>query len=442
MQLVIAYMYWYTSLTMIPKEFAPSEGDPEYPERDVIDPKTYAPTGSSSELEIPVVRIDFSEGINPFGTPFDADSAKILAGVKEKIWSEQRHYPDPARLEQIRDRLRERAGLTTAGVFVFGGGSDRGLSDVITRDIADDAMVIGLGPHFPGARNLAVQRGNPDGYKAIQPPSMTLDEGIRMVATDPDFLRGGIVVYTSHPGTPTGEVAPPEMLEDLVARANFHKNLVVLDMAFGAGLPLQETGIPLTEKYDNLIVLTTLSKDIGMPGAGIGIGYFSKDRADRFEKLLLPYPLRGSGLVIAEEVILTKRWDSFLPKNTEQIVAAKRGLVNMLDRESIQYLPTDLRTLPITIEGTDDMLQRDLLREFGIKTAGGEGFDPTHKDLSNRFIRVIVQTPQKNRKLVEALVALRDKHLELPKDVRIRVLQQEVPLFFPPDQDDRLNAPV
>jgi len=86
-----------------------------------------------------------------------------------------------------------------------------------------------------------------------------------------DDENGGIIF--PNPNAPTGLLMPLSEVEDIIAHNQ--ESVVILDEAyidFGG-----ESGIKLTEKYENLLVVQTFSKSRSMAGMRIGCAYGHPD---------------------------------------------------------------------------------------------------------------------------------------------------------------------
>lgn len=173
---------------------------------------------------------------------FDADKLRL--------------YPD-TNSQTLTDALAQRYNVKPSQVFV-GVGSDDVLSMAFMTFFNSDKPIV-----FPDI-TYSFYDVWADVYR-IPYRTIPLTEDFLINAEDYRCENGGVVI--PNPNAPTGALQSLDFVEQIVS-AN-RGSVVIIDEAyidFGG-----ESCIPLTEKYDNLLVVQTFSKSRSM--AGMRIGY-------------------------------------------------------------------------------------------------------------------------------------------------------------------------
>ena len=127
------------------------------------------------------------------------------------------------------------------------------------------------------------------------------------LSIDPkDYYGLGATVFIANPNAQTGTYLSPDEIEKIVIKNQ--KNVVVIDEAyidFGG-----ESVIPLTKKYDNLLVVRTFSKSRSLAGARLGFAVANEKLIEDLTKIKFsfnPYNVNdmtqaaGAGALIDED---------------------------------------------------------------------------------------------------------------------------------------------
>jgi histidinol-phosphate aminotransferase len=125
-------------------------------------------------------------------------------------------------------------------------------------------------------------------------------------------LRGSKLLFICNPNNPTGSTLTQAQIEPILSTLS-DECLVVVDEAyieFSASL----TMAGLIEKYDNLVILRTLSKAFGLAGLRCGFMLANSTIIDLVKKVIAPYPvpapvgeIAGQSLTVDGVVNMTAR---------------------------------------------------------------------------------------------------------------------------------------
>ena len=190
----------------------------------------------------------------------------------------------------------------------------------------------------------------------------------RTVALEEDFsldhaklYRAGGTVLFANPNAPTGIALPRRHIEKIVRRNP--ENVVVVDEAyvdFGA-----ETAVPLTQSFDNVLVVGTFSKSRSMAGARLGYAVGCPDLIRDLEAVrnsTNPYNVNavtqamGLGTLLFEKI--TKRRCAY-------VAEVRDGVAQRLTQMGFSVLPSKANFLFARYEGIGGAALAAALREKG-----------------------------------------------------------------------------
>lgn len=132
------------------------------------------------------------------------------------------------------------------------------------------------------------------------------------------------VTILCNPNNPTGELLPKSYIEEVVQAAD---NLVLVDEAY-MEFAADESVISLISKYDNLVVLRTLSKCFALAGLRCGYLAAQKELIDAICRIKAPYNLNTFTQLMAVTV-LHHREEIF--KVRDNIVSERRRMIKALE---------------------------------------------------------------------------------------------------------------
>lgn len=200
-------------------------------------------------------------------------------------------------------------------------------------------------------------------------------------------------LFIANPNAPTGMALSLDVIEEIVASKT--DRVVVVDEAyvdFGG-----ETAIPLTDKYDNLLVTRTYSKSRSMAGARIGYAVAGDAIAADLDKLRYSTnPYNMDSLALALGTVASEEAD-YYAANCRRIIETRDALVNRLRDKDFEVLPSCANFIFVKHLGKDGWEMYDALRERKILVRHFKS------ERIRDYLRVTIGTPEEMDKFYEAI---------------------------------------
>jgi histidinol-phosphate aminotransferase len=141
------------------------------------------------------------------------------------------------------------------------------------------------------------------------------------------------MVILALPNNPTGTTIPVEKIEEIAKKIN---GIFVVDEAYFEFS--KKTAISLLDKYDNIIIIRTLSKAFGLAGARLGYLLTNAEIACAVQKAKLPFSVAIFGQ-IAGEILLKK--NEYIKDVVKKILDEKEKVFSELQKiPSIDPVPS------------------------------------------------------------------------------------------------------
>ncbi|MVB11922.1 Histidinol-phosphate aminotransferase [Caprobacter fermentans] len=256
------------------------------------------------------IRLDANES---FLQPTDEILTKIRDAAASVVFN---RYPDPF-AKELCQSFADFYGVDEASVTA-GNGSDELISVILGAFVMKDEAIMTLSPDFSMYRFYGhLNEVKCFEYQKKADFSIDLDE---LISLTKEYDIKALVF--SNPCNPTGRGLKREEVRKLVASVNA---LVVLDeayMDFWDQSFIREAG-----NYDNLIVLRTCSKMIGMAALRLGFAVANPSITNAIRAVKSPYNVNACSQKIGSIVLKEKSW---LDSGLSEIKASRKELSSML----------------------------------------------------------------------------------------------------------------
>jgi histidinol-phosphate aminotransferase len=342
--------------------------------------------------------IKLNQNENPWDAPLEIKQ-ETLNRMKDRAWS---RYPDFAP-QRLHERLAEFSGWQPDGI-VAGNGSNELIQALLMVTIGERKRVLITEPTFALYRQITTVLG---GEVVSVPLKHDLQFDVAALLEEIEETQPQVTILCS-PNNPTGCVINDE---DLVVLSKAARGLIVVDEAYhefaNPGSPTRvangqpgcgsgHSAVPLLGDRENLVVLRTFSKAMGMAALRVGYLLASPGLVREVAKAVLPYNLNALSQTAAEVAI--EMFEAKLQPLVKAICAERDRLY--VELASIPGLfPVQSQANFMVVRANEEpkrifaeLLKRDIL----IRDVSGY-------PMLNDYFRVSVGTPDENDLLVMAL---------------------------------------
>ncbi len=202
------------------------------------------------------------------------------------------------------------------------------------------------------------------------------------------------VLWITNPHNPTGQLWDRKSLEEIIE----DYKLVICDEAFLSLTPNgeKESLIPLTKKFDNLIVLRSLTKLFSIPGLRLGYMISSSKICQNLNKFRDPWPVNSLAIQAGIKLLSRKEeYKKWTIKIHTWINIEKQWLKDELKKIS-QIKVHESSTNFFLIESKESLEEvRNYLSRKKILIRECSSF----RCLDNKWARISLQTHKKNQKI-------------------------------------------
>lgn len=291
-------------------------------------------------------------------------------------------YPDPAARE-LCQAFAQYYGVPVKNVAA-GNGSDELITVLFTgflqrgdafATVEPDFSMYAFNGYLQEARHICVPKR--EDY------SLDIDKLIETCQNENIKL-----LIFSNPGNPTSVVCPREEIRRLVRGVNA---LVVLDEAY---MDFSDQSLlPEFSEYDNLLILRTCSKAIGMAGARLGFAVGQKPLIDAVKAVKSPYNVNTLSQTLGTVVL---RHPQVLKEALAQILRSRDQLISGIEALGKEYpdrftlLPCATNFAAMKMKDGERLYHYLGERGISIRYTGG-------------LVRITCGTPKENQAVLEEM---------------------------------------
>ncbi|MEG1447734.1 MAG: histidinol-phosphate transaminase [Oscillospiraceae bacterium] len=324
-----------------------------------------------------------------YETRLDANESfiNLSENIKEKITKaifdiDFNRYPD-AKFQTLISAFCHRYKLNSENVTA-GNGSDELISVIINGLMTRGQKLLTLEPDFSMYRH----NGNVCELECL---SLQKDENfsidIKKVCDKINEEKISCLIF-SNPCNPTGGIIEKKDIEYLCQNT---EALIIADEAYMEFSDEKNSLIGETERFENLIVLKTLSKAIGLAGIRLGFCVSNKKIIKAINALRSPYNINTMTQKVGEIVLGEKE---YLDECIKQIKESRDFLVESLKKLDLGFIERvyDTQANFVFIKAKNATKVREFLGEkkIAIRQFGD-------------YLRICAGSMEENNKLFEAL---------------------------------------
>ena len=212
---------------------------------------------------------------------------------------------------------------------------------------------------------------------------------------------GANSVVIVNPNNPTGTLTQRDEMVDLISKLSY-LDLVLVDesfIEFSQAVP-NPSVVDLVDKYPNLMIIKSMSKNYGVPG--LRLGYIVSGNTLHVEQLRQSIPIWSINSIAQAFLENLGQYQAEFFVSCQHVIASTQTLFHDLERIiEVKPYPTEGNYIlcELGAEMTGHQVGTMLLQEYGILIS-----DRGNKSgLASNFIRIASRTDEENSRVAAAL---------------------------------------
>ena len=319
---------------------------------------------------------------NPWGP-----SPKAMEAIKNEINSINR-YPE-SQLHELVSEIAKYSGVKDSQVIIGGDGADE-IIDVLAKTFIDneDEFIVPL-PSYMYYEYLLKQYGARPVYAKWDLEKNCLDvDSIFDAITDRTKM-----IFLCSPNNPTGTLIDKSDLVEIASRNS--DVLIVIDEAYFEYSEV--TNKDLIDEFDNIFIIRTMSKVLGLAGMRIGYGLACEEIIEYMHRIKPVFSLTRLSFAAA---LNTFRDTEYIEESIKKGIESRQYLYDEISKiDSVHVFPSKSNFMLIDIHDTGFTaaeLALELMKR-GIIVRDCTSF----KGLDEYWIRISICTLEEDKKFIE-----------------------------------------
>lgn len=319
--------------------------------------------------------IDCSNGINPLGV--SEEVKKEFKNISSKMVNTYSKSSRDVRLAIV-DYWSDVCKIDENQI-ALGDGSIEILYKINRLFIDSQSKILGYAPQFSDYIDSVRSYGST--YECTY---MDIDNNYKFLAEKYiDMMSEDYkLFYLDNPNNPTGQLIDIADIRKVVKKAKSLNKPIIIDEAYGDFIDNKNSAICLVNEFDNLMVLRTFSKGLGLAGLRAGYLVSSQMILENYLKLTNPFEMNN---IARHLTIFAMKDRDFMRDSRSKLRVYKRKFINSLTK--LVVLETEMAVPIITLMHPDkDVDLEALLFKYDILSISGKGF----MGLGKNFVRIVL----------------------------------------------------
>ena len=321
---------------------------------------------------------------NPWGP-----SPKAMKAIEDEIASINR-YPE-SQLHELVSEIAQYSGVKDSQVIIGGDGADE-IIDVLAKTFInpDDEFIVPL-PSYMYYEYLLKQYGARPVYAKWDLDENRLDEE----SIFDSITEKTKMIFLCSPNNPTGTLIDKEVLINIASKNP--EVLIVIDEAYFEYSEV--TNKDLIDEFNNIFIIRTMSKVLGLAGMRIGYGLACEEIIEYMHRIKPVFSLTRLSFVAA---LNTFRDKEYITESIRRGIESRQYLYDEISKiDGLDVFPSKSNFMLIRVKDTGftaSELALELMKK-GIIVRDCTSF----KGLDEYWIRISICTLEEDEKFIDIL---------------------------------------